>query len=269
MPFKFRSSLKFRDTVGKVDAVISFTELAIRLLQKQYLSEVDGQEFLRNLSTELGIYVTHVPLELLATRTSQLHTVSMVQHFESFLEDLKLEYPTRETWDSKPKEETLLHYVLRCATGRTGGWDSTTELELDLLDYYRLARNRFLHASDEKPTKAKDLKKRAKTHPSFAKLNAPNIYDELSFDDCVICARCAFLIAMKICEWGRPTNEQIADMVFQLENNGQLSLKSLREVRDAEEKCRKRAQAVLSSTYGMTASESTGAVDYIVQRLLA
>ncbi len=173
---------------------------------------------------------------MLATRTNQLHTVSMVQAFESFLEDLNLEHPTRESWDSKAKEETLLHYVLRNTTGRTGGWDNETEIELDLLDHYRLARNRFLHASDDKPTKAKDLKKRSKTHPTLVKLNAPNIYTELEFDDCVACARCALLIAMKICDWGRPNDEQIATMLFRLEKNGELSLKGVRKVLDAEEK---------------------------------
>ena len=269
MPFRFRSALRFRDTVGKVDAVVSFTELAIRLLRKQYLSEADGREFLRRVSSELGVYVTHVSLELLATRTSQLHTVSMVQHFETFLVELKREHPAHVTWPAKSDEEPLLDYVLKNITGQDCGWDSTTELELDLLAYYRLGRNRFLHASDDKPTKAKDLKKRAKTHPSFGNLNAPNIYTELSFDDCVVCARCSLLIAMKMCEWGRPSDEQIAEMLFQLEQDGQLSLKSLRKVLDTRERCRKKVQNLLSSTYGMAASDSEGVVDYVIRRLLA
>jgi hypothetical protein len=193
----------------------------------------------------------------------------MVQHFESFLTELKREHPTHATWPAKSEEEPLLNYVLRNVTGQDSGWDADTEIELDLLNYYRLARNRFLHASDDKPTKAKDLKKRSKAHPTLAKLNAPNIYTELSFDDCVACARCALLIAMKMCEYGRPSDEQIAEMLFQLEKGGQLNLKGLRKVLDAEERRRKKAQKLLSSTYGMTASDSEGVVDYIMERLLA
>ena len=154
-------------------------------------------------------------------------------------------------------------------TGKDCDWDQTTKLEIDLLNYYRLGRNRFLHASDNKPQKARDLKERARSHDSLIKLNAPNVYTELAFDDCVVCARCALLIAKKLCQLGRPSDKQIAEMLFQLEKDGELNLVNVRAVRHAESRCRKKIQNLLSSTYGMAGDETAGVIDYVMQRLLA
>lgn len=267
--FKFRSVREFRDVVGKVNAVISFTELAVRNLRNQYTATGQSHQFLSKLSTELGVYVTHVPLDLLSHRTSQLHTVSMFQSFEAFLRELKTEHPASDGWEPRKEEESLLEYMMRNVTGRESGWDASTKLELDLLEYYRLARNYFLHSSKQKPTKAKDLKERARNHESFQKLDAPNIFNELSFDDCVVCARSALLVAEKMSAWGRPSDSEIATMVFRMEENGAVNLANLRAARHDRQKCERKVQHFLSSMYGMSSNESTGVIGYIVERLLA
>jgi len=267
--FKFRSYLRFHNTIGKVGAVVSFTELAIRNLRNEYASAPKGREFLERVSRELGVYVTHVNLDLLQTRTSQLHTVSILQQFEEFLADIQREHPARSTWTSKREDQTMLDYVFGHVTGEHTGGDSRTKLEIDLLDHYRIARNRFLHASDAKENKIRDLKERAREHPSFIKLDGPNTYNELIFDDCVICARCSLLLAGKMCQMGRPTDEQIAQMLFNLEERKEISLNTLRAPANTERRFEIKCRNILAATFGMDKRDCGDVVEYLKRGLLA
>src|SRR5437868_2408239 len=109
--FKFQSFLRFHKTIGQVDAVVTFTELAIRELRRGWQNAGSPRTYLEDLSKELGVFVTHVDPDLLTTRSNQLHIVSLVQHFEAFLRDIGDEHPSKSTWPTRKSEEPLLEYT--------------------------------------------------------------------------------------------------------------------------------------------------------------
>lgn len=134
------------------------------------------------------------------------------------------------------------------------------------MEYYREARNWFLHSVDKKDPKARDLKDRVGRHPRLRKINGPNWYSDLRFEDFVLAARASMAIGKSLSALGKPTDRQIADMVIRLIQDNVISLEGLRKKvgRRFDNKIRQ----LLATLYGMQGDECTGVVACLVGSLL-
>jgi hypothetical protein len=254
--FKYQSYLRFHKTVGQVDAVVTFTELAVRELRRGWQDAGSTQAYLESLSKELGVFVTHVDLNLLTKRTNQLHIVSLVQHFEAFLHEIGDEHPAKRTWPKRRSEEPLLEYTWKHIT-KEAAVPRAIKTEWDLMEYYRDARNWFLHSVDKKDPKARDLKERVAQHPRLSKIKGgPNSYSDLRFEDFVLAARASETIGKSLSALGRPTDRQITDMVIRektkITAQGQID---------------KKIRVLLATRYGMQGDECTGVVGMVLRAM--
>src|SRR5580704_617163 len=199
--FKYQSYLRFHKTVGQVDAVVTFSELAVRELRRGWQKAGSTRAYLEGLSKELGVFVTHVDPDMLTKRTNQLHIVSLVQHFEAFLRDIADEHPAKRTWPTRKSEEPLLEFTWKHITNGTPVPDAI-KTEWALMEYYRDARNRFLHSVEKKSPKARDLKDRVARHPRLSKVGGPNSYSDLQFQDFVLATRASVAIGKSLSALG-------------------------------------------------------------------
>ena len=87
------------------------------------------------------------------------------------------------------------------------------EPNIELFDYYRIIRNKYVHEhiSQEKIEKAYKEITKQKTNLSslYPKLNAPNKFTKISFDDFIIFTRAVKTISKGLCKLIKPKSEQI------------------------------------------------------------
>jgi len=264
--FKFQSYVQFHKTIGQVDAVVTFTEVAIRALRRDWEKAGSARAYLEGLSTELGAFVGHVDPEMLTARTNQLHIVSLVQHFEAFLRDIGDEHPSQSTWLKRKSDEPLLEYTWEHLTKGAAVPDAI-RTEWDLMEYYREARSRFLHSVDKKDPKARDLKDRVARHSRLSKIGGPNSYADLRFEDFVLAARAAMAVAKSLSALGRPTDRQIAEMVFRQRKENVKSLAGLKALATGKEFLYRKMRRILESLYGLKGDECTNVITILIGRL--
>ena len=72
----------------------------------------------------------------------------------------------------------MVQYVWRYVYGSKNAGTEQEKAEVTLVEYYRFARNRFVHAVPDKQPKLERLKGLVKRHPALKKLDGPNAYRE-------------------------------------------------------------------------------------------
>jgi hypothetical protein len=100
-----------------------------------------------------------------------------------------------------------------------GGYNETVQalgrLEVELAEYYRLIRNKFLHAGDADVHKDVDgLRSRVRESIDYFRLSAPNAYADISFDDFILFSRVVKKIGLGLCSVARPDDAEIATMLI-------------------------------------------------------
>jgi hypothetical protein len=171
--------------------------------------------------------------------------------------------------------ESLLKSTL---TSLIGGYDKGVKavgrFEVDVAEYYRLVRNGFAHAGAEGAAR-KDVdalrKLVEKQGDSFSRLNAPNLYSEIEFDDFILFTRVVKQLANKLCQAARPTNPDIVQMVIKLNESGHhnVNFKKLVGQNPTPVRRRRVLAGLLRTLYGLQEDESTPIIELLLSGPLA
>ena len=220
--FKLIAYRDFKRTLGKINAVVECAELAVRKFIDEAEHAPNREEFVQGASSRFAVRVDVLDVSLLKQQIAQFHIASVHQEFEAFLKnaarELRGEGVPRSEGDSLLKS-TLLSLV--------GGYDKAVNavgrLEVGVAEYYRLVRNGFAHAGAEGAVKIdlETLRKAVEeSGGSFSKLNAPNNFSSIQFDDFILFTRAVKQLALKLCQAARPSDEGIMQMVIRLNETG-------------------------------------------------
>jgi hypothetical protein len=209
---------EIRAGLGKINAANECTELAIRSFFDGARKAHSADAYIQQLSEAHKVKVDAVDLDALSAQIGQYHVISVHQQFELFLREFRSEHPNSK-W-KKVESDDLLKSTLKSIGGgfaATAAEIGRLDLEVDVADYYRLVRNRFVHALGEKavPVRTEDLRSRVRESEKYARLTAPNEYGAVGFDDFVLFARVSKQIALQLCKVARPTDQEITDMLTQ------------------------------------------------------
>lgn len=211
--FRFKCYQNLLDSFGKVDAIVECIELAIRDFEKSANSSNNYKEYIFQKSNEHNIKVNDVQFKELRIRSAQLHILNVYQQFEDYLENFRDEHPDSENWKYPKDIKGLFLNVLH---NLNGDKNIISEAELEIINYYRLMRNIFMHPeipNTKHDSKVNKITSLIEKDESLSKLHAPNKYLELGFDDFILFTRTVKKVAHKLCIIGRPSNEQIADTI--------------------------------------------------------
>lgn len=184
---------QFKKSLGFYCAANQFVELSKRYFESQASDQLTNSEAFHALADSYKITLTSYEPTDTARTISLSYIVNIHLCFESFLTELgdhAKKYGVNAV--SKPeKGETPLSYA-----ERTVLVSSSKEItsRIKLCDYYREVRNTAVHDPKNEGRRVNaafnKLKKYSyKTDAKYAKLEAPNPFDSITFDDFVMFAR--------------------------------------------------------------------------------
>jgi hypothetical protein len=237
MNFRFSCAVSLYKELGRQDAIIETTEVAIRSFL--FASETHGNfsSFLQAQSALVGIKVDDVNLENFRLRIALGYIVSIHQSLEIFLRDFKDEYVGfyNETWNFADLEGDLLSKTIQ-KIGKVDEVKKSVGVHLfSLLDYYRIVRNTFLHnlrIFQESETGKNIINKPnnrienafdeltpflSTIANDFPKLKAPNRYSQIDFDDFILFTRVLKIVVDRLMEFCKPNENQLFDYYQRLQ----------------------------------------------------
>lgn len=130
------------------------------------------------------------------------------------------------------------------------------QLEVDLFEYYRAIRNLIMHDPEGNQRKrnvrmCEDLQLRVKDSP-YSTLKAPNLLEELCFDDFVLFTRTGKQLAANLCTMTSPTDEEFAACV----RNDDSLMKKVRSLSNNRQRCENLVAGFFRERYSVSDSRS-------------
>lgn len=272
--FKFPCFRALNLNMGKVDASVNCTELAVRRFVSEAREAADLRSYVQSLSGEYGVRVDHVDLDTLRLRVSHLYVLSVYQQAEEFFRRFREEHPQSGSWTDDP-QLPLFEKLLRnigptyAATRAVVG-----DLEISIFDHYREIRNRFMHTEADEGRADRRLEKTAnklreatQERQDYARPIAPNGYHEISFDDFILFTKTVKRIARAMCRAGRPTDLGIVRMVERLDKQegSEVDLKKhFNRYADKPERLRNALAGILFYQFDLDREESEPIIDLML-----
>ncbi len=221
--FKFKSYRNLKNNLGKFDAIVEYNELAVR----EFFACAEGyenpNEYISLLSERHHIRVNAVNLSAMPTRIAQFYILSVFQQAEEFLENFRREYKefVQKEWADDEKDSLLEKILKNIGTVFLENRSAIGELKLEIFDYYRLVRNQFMHTEikgERLNTYFGKLRNYSEHINAEYKVNqAPNKYNEMSFEDFILFSRVTKDIAFELCQLGRPSDEELVHRIQRLD----------------------------------------------------
>lgn len=182
----FESHRNFIKRLGESDAVVEFTEVAVRAFVAQAQESGDFKNFLSTQSAQHSIRVNDVTLTTYREKICRGYLIMVAQNFEQFLGELKQDYLLlfKESWRQRKEGETLLDNTLLSLNVKPNA-----QL-LALFKYYSFIRNSHAHGDIKDANQ--ELKKVYEYKESIIgkyRLDAPNHFDKIKFDDFILFTR--------------------------------------------------------------------------------
>jgi hypothetical protein len=273
MSFAFRCYRNLKSNLGALDAIVECNELAVREFVAYAKDSKDPGAFISQLSTRHAIRVNHVDLEHFRVRAAQLYILSVYQQTEDFLERFRDEHPGSDTWKYIEGDSLLVSILKNVGGGFNSNRAFVERFRLEVFDYYRISRNRFMHTE----VNDKRLENQLTTVAAFSAeiqsiygiRNAPNSFDRLSFDDFLLFSRVTKDIAYKLCQLGRPNDQELAKMIMELDRKREpgVNLRGAKRRANNPTRLRNSLSGLVCSLYGLGPDESNSVVDVLLARI--
>ncbi len=232
------------------------------------------QQYIQELSAKHSIRVDDSEMPLLRSHISQLYIITVYAQAEEFLEGFRDEHPLSTNWRYEKKDDLLKNILKNIDQDYQAAKKLVGSLEVELFDHYRMVRNRFVHVEidvSKIDSKVGQFKEEVKANSNYGKLNAPNKYSDISFDDFILFTRVVKQLAFKLCQASRPSDRQLADAVFKIiqSENFSLSLQKLKQLKFNPDRVKNCLETLLRERYGLGKLESSPIVRMIQTDLLA
>ena len=204
---------------------------------------------------------------------AQFYILSVYQQAESFLESFRDEHPTSKQWRYSSSEPLLLNILKNIGKELETNLIQVGKYRFEVFDYYRLVRNRFMHAEiDEKRLNKRFAEVRLfsqEIQREYRISSVPKRYEEISFDDFLLFSRVTKDIALALCEIGRPNNPELVEMVLEFskqEKHG-LRLSSLMKLKNNPSRLNNALYNVVQRLYRLGKTEAQSVVEGLSARL--
>lgn len=215
MAFRLKCVSELISNLGKYDAIVEFTEIAIRdFIDYAYKSD-DFDSYLKSKSEAHKIKVDTVDRLIYRSRISQSYILSVYQTFELFLRQFKDEHNDlfNGDWKFDDSTDSLLIKLIRKITTINNAKIVIGDFRLELFDYYRKVRNKYSHdyIDDSKMDKAfaQVIKFKTDISNGYPKLSAPNEFEKINFDDFVLFTRLVKDIAYELNNIIQPISDNL------------------------------------------------------------
>lgn len=197
-PFSFESHRNLVQKLGESDAVVEFTEVAVRSFIAQATGSGDFNTYLSNESKKFSIHVNEVDQNTFRQTISRGYIITITQNMEQFFKGLKADYCDfyDTTWAEKPEGKTLLDHTINMV-----GKPKPENFLVALFKYYSFVRNSHVHGNikDEDKEYAGVKEYRTEIKARY-KLDAPNHFNSISFDDFILFTRVSKELADSIAD---------------------------------------------------------------------
>ncbi len=265
--------------LGKIDAAVECTELAVREFITNCFSAEVPESYIQELSKRHSVRVNSVNLDFLKVRVSQLNVIAVYQQCEDFLENFRDEHPLSISWnfdDGDGNKNSLLKRIVKnLAPNYPTAKNLVGPLEVDLFEHYRLVRNRFVHPKIDHHTKIDSkvpkLRQEVGQTEDYNKLNAPNIYHEISFDDFILFTRVIKNLAHRLCNISRPTDDELAQAAIRVIRSDRhtKTFQKLKRLGNNPQRTHNLLKAFLREMYKLDNNEVEPVIQIIQKDLLA
>ena len=183
----------FKNILGRYCAINQFVELSKRCFLVEHEKEIQQRECFVELATKHSVTLTNYDAETMVAEIYRSYIVNVHLCFETFLKDIYNQIKEYGKTDYKPRlqSESYLSCVVRNIYMEELPKDMLALYEL--CEYYRLVRNTAVHDLCEVNFHKKEFQKLQKynfrTEAKFKRLQAPNDYYDISFDDFIMFSR--------------------------------------------------------------------------------
>ncbi|MGN0721504.1 MAG: hypothetical protein ACI4LZ_06055 [Anaerovoracaceae bacterium] len=180
---------ELKKNLGMTDAVNEYIETILRKFQFDY----EYDEPIEKIAQQFGIRVKDVPISDAAKSIRGHYIVSTHRIADNYLKDFYRHLITYSMNPPKKKDgDSYLHAIFVSIVG-SSNQNQYASILYDICEYYRLVRNHIVHITNEE-TLIQNKYNLVQLHKnefnaSYAKLNAPNHFDCLEFDDFVLYSR--------------------------------------------------------------------------------
>lgn len=138
---RFKCYTSFLRTLGRFDAVCTFSKLAVDRLCKEMSEHEYRYSWLSYIAAEHDLIINHVDEQIMPNRLAQMYILAVYSQLAEFLEAFLIEHPESNLWRRK-EDEHFIDFTLRCIGALH---NSECETDRETINYYRLVRNRFMH----------------------------------------------------------------------------------------------------------------------------
>lgn len=215
MAFRLRCVSELYRELGKFDAVVEFTELAVREFIQEAENGGNFDQFITERSKKHKIRVDAVDQSIYRSRISQSYILSVYQRAELFIHEFRIECNDLKdtSWKLDDTKDSILIKTIRKISAYNPAVLKIGEHNLALFDYYRVIRNKYSHdrIEDTKVEKAfaKISNYKKEIMENYPGLNAPNDFNNISFDDFILFTRVIKDIAYHLSNIIAPSDEEV------------------------------------------------------------
>lgn len=221
MSFRLPSVKQLKTNLGKYDAIVEFTEIAVRdFISQSSIHHFD--EFIERKSTEHNIKLNTVDQSIYRSRISQGYILSVYQTAEHFIHEFLSEYNDLFEKDKKldDSSDDLLIKLLRQISPMNRITPIIGEHRLSVFNYYRIVRNKYSHERidnkrlDNELIKVNSFSNQIKT--DYPNLLAPNHFNDINFDDFILFSRVIKDVSDKLNDFVKPNDHDLKNYYLRL-----------------------------------------------------
>lgn len=211
MPLVFDSYRTLAKNLGALDGHSASLYLASEYLIEGANEVKDPQQFGVDLAKRNNVSTRFLDYDGLPAHLARLLIVSSYQRSEKFFRDFAREQIAMgNQWKERgDKVSPLDHCLSNLPSGLLVNKGKIWKERYAIHEYYRVLRNSFLHAGAKDDRLKKEFEKvkdlRTFVSENF-QLDAPNEFDNLTFDDHLLFTRVIKYIATDVCRLGPPRN---------------------------------------------------------------
>lgn len=255
MAFHYPCYKRLLSNLGRIDAICGYATLAIDLLSEELQQNNSPREWLSGTARIHGLILHDVDDELLPHRLAQMFIVTVHAQFEEFMISFLDEHRESASWPDKKREEALSHYVL---TNLKLIFKNECANDREVVEYYRLLRNRFSHVEVNAKRVENQRNKVRGMINSTGDIDPPKAYELVDYGDFDLFTRAVKSLAEKICIEARPSDETLAEMA----KGG--SFAPLRKYQKNRPRYRNALKQKLLMEFGLDEAESISIVELVL-----
>lgn len=185
----------FKKFIGELTATSAGIHVAIKHMENAGL-ELDNDDPWAEIANRYEVKVDGLQAKRVLSSAARLNIVNVYSGFDLYLSTFRkafFELQGKE-WNSDRKDTPFDEFQRNIPLKDIKNLNDVVQCQLDLIDYYRLARNAIVHPSKENEKSVFEYfkghsKSLAIVKSHYGMVGAPNNYEELDFHDVKLFAR--------------------------------------------------------------------------------